>query len=305
MPWCMKTSILHSLFIVMAALPTLADPSVTSPLCQDTRNQISFARQIEPRHSSDELSVVTWNAHKLADPQFIQDLAELSQTSDVMMIQEAMHSTQIQNYFSSHFNFSFSFHKSFCDDNNQATGVMNASRYNLESSLTLVSSRTEPITHTPKVSGYSALDIPEIGTVHIINTHGLNFNTGSKFRQQMNEIAAFIRQLQGPVIWAGDFNTWSPGRKDHLNTRAAELGLTHLRPSGDNRNLKLDHIYVRGLELIRVEMLNNYRSSDHLPIRAVFRKVPAQMYESLDVDLADSEATDTDNQIALHPDSDN
>lgn len=300
----MKTYILHSLFIVMAALPAWADSSLTSPLCQSTQNQISFARQLEVRHSSDELSVITWNAHKLADPQFVQDLSELSESSDVIMIQEAMHSTQIQNYFSSNFNFSFSFHKSFCDRNNQATGVMNASRYTLENNQTLVSSLTEPFTHTPKVSGYSALQIPEIGTVHIINTHGLNFNTGRRFREQMNEISAFIRQLQGPVIWAGDFNTWSPGRKEHLNMRTAELGLTHLRPSGDNRNLKLDHIYVRGLELISVEMLNNYRSSDHLPIRAVFRKVPAQMYESLDVDLADV-ATDTDNQTALRPDSDN
>lgn len=300
----MKTYILHSLFIVLAALPAWADSSLTSPLCQSTQNQISFARQIEARHSSDELSVITWNAHKLADPQFVEDLSELSESSDVIMIQEAMHSTQIQNYFSSHFNFSFSFHKSFCDRNNQATGVMNASRYTLENNQTLVSSLTEPFTHTPKVSGYSALHVPEIGTVHIINTHGLNFNTGRRFREQMNEISAFIRQLQGPVIWAGDFNTWSSGRKEHLNTRTAELGLTHLRPTGDNRNLKLDHIYVRGLELISVEMLNNYRSSDHLPIRAVFRKVPAQMYEALDVDLADA-TTDTDNQTALRPDSDN
>lgn len=301
----MKTYILHSLFILIAALPAFAD--TTSVLCQSTQNQISFANIIQERSSSAELSVVTWNAHKLADPQFIRDLGQLSQSSDVIMIQEAMHSTQIQNYFTSHFNFSFSFYKSFCDRNNQATGVMNASRYLLESNRTLVSSRTEPFTHTPKVSGYSALQIPEIGTVHIINTHALNFNAGSKFRQQIEEVVTFIRQLQGPVIWAGDFNTWRPGSKDYLHAKAAEVGLTHLRPANDNRNvLKLDHVYVRGLELISVEMLNNYRSSDHVPIRATFRKVPAALYETLDVDLTDTDSTtDTDNQIALRPDSDN
>lgn len=322
--------LLQSCLALLLALPALAD---SSSLCQTSQNQISFAAERVAPRSANEFSMITWNAHKLADSQFLPDLLNLSQSADLILVQEAMHYGSLQSLFSYNFQMGFSFHKSFCNKEDQATGVMTASRYPLESSRTLVSTDTEPFTFTPKVSGYSAIHIPEIGLVHVINTHGLNFNTGSKFVRQINEIAAFIRQLQGPVIWAGDFNTWIGMRKNHLNARAAELGLQHLTPANDHRRLKLDHIYVRGLRLKQVELLNDYHSSDHTPMRAVFEKVPAEtLYESLPLaddgvpdaldssDSPDSQditvdgtadtvdgtaAMDTNSLSSLHQDSDN
>lgn len=242
-----------------------------SVLCENNQsNQLSFSQGLHPRNT-DEFSVVTWNAHKLDDAKFIPDLVQLSEETDFLAMQEAMHSDTYQVTFLNNFSFAFSFHKSFCDSKKQATGVMNMSRFNLENNRTLVSPENEPVTGTPKVSGYSTLNVD--GTiVHIINTHALNFNMGSKFERHINSVADFIKTLQGPVVWTGDFNTWSAGRMKHLTEKTKALGLTHQIPANDNRGQKLDHIFSRGLTLIKVEVLSQYKSSDHLPLKAVFKK---------------------------------
>ncbi len=244
-----------------------------SSLCEKSAgNQLSFSNLLQIR-TTPEFSVITWNAHKLTDRKFMPDLIQLSRETDVILIQEAMHNSELQGTLAAKFDFSFSFSKSFCTSDKQATGVMNASRYLLQNNATLVSPDLEPVINTPKVSGYSAVSIPEIGVVHIINTHGLNFNLGSKFDNQINKLAAFIQKLEGPVIWAGDFNTWSAGRQKHLDKKTKELGLTHLLPTTDNRSQKLDHVYIKGLEVIDIQILENIRSSDHLPMKAIFKKI--------------------------------
>lgn len=244
----------------------------SSEMCDGRgQRQLSFSDSLQMR-DSDQLVLLNWNAHKLADPKFITDLAQLSVDADIITIQESMHSTRFQELFLANFDFNFSFNMSFCNKEKQATGVMNMARFNIEANQTLVSPDTEPILNTPKVSGYSALNVPNIGIVHIVNIHALNFNLGSKFERHVDSVAAFIKTLQGPVIWTGDFNTWSGGRQKHLDKLTQSLGLTHVKLANDKRNLKLDHVYVRGLEVVSAELLNAFKSSDHLPVKVVFKK---------------------------------
>ena len=259
--------------VLLLQLSAFTSYAAESSLCEKAAgNQISFSNLLQIR-TTPEFSVITWNAHKLTDRNFMPDLIQLSHETDVILIQEAMHNSELQSILTTKFDFSFSFNKSFCTSDKQATGVMNASRYLLLNNSTLVSPDLEPVTNTPKVSGYSAVSVPEIGVVHIINTHGLNFDIGSKFDNQINKLAQFIQTLEGPVIWAGDFNTWSAGRLKHLDKKAKELGLSHLLPTTDNRSQKLDHVYIKGLEVIDVQILENIRSSDHLPMKAIFKKI--------------------------------
>lgn len=247
------------------------DKSISEMCDGRSERQLSFNDSIQTR-DSDHLVLLNWNAHKLADKKFITDLAQLSADADIVTIQESMHSTRYEELFLANFDFNFSFNMSFCNKEKQATGVMNMARFNIEANQTLVSPDTEPILHTPKVSGYSAIQVPNIGTVHVINIHALNFNLGSKFERHVDSVGAFIKNLQGPVIWTGDFNTWSSGRQKHLDKLAKTLGLTHVKLANDKRNLKLDHVYVRGLEVVSAELLNGFKSSDHLPVKVVFKK---------------------------------
>ncbi len=257
----------------MICVTTLNTQAQTLPdeseLCNKVfQDNISFVKQIVPRNTN-EITFVTWNAHKLADPKFIQDLKIISTTADIIFIQEALHSTQLQNQFSERLPFAFSFHKSFCTSEKKATGVMSAARFKLQNNMTLFSPDTEPISFTPKVSAYSQIVINQ-QIIHLINTHALNFNSGIAFENQIDHLTRFISQLKGPVIWAGDFNTWNAGRKSYLNVATESLGLKHLIPTSDHRNLILDQIYVRGLSALKVEVLPN-TTSDHFPMRAILK----------------------------------
>lgn len=258
------------LAVLLISLTANAD---TSSLCREHSNGRTtvFSNQVNERENH-EFSIVTWNAYKLSDDNFLPDLLTLSQDADLFLIQEAMHGDQLAEQLSAQFPFEFSFFKSFCNSDKLATGVMNMARHKLANNRTLVSPYNEPFSATPKVSGYSLIEVPGIGPVHVINTHGLNFNLGKKFAKQIDQVVAFAEQLQGPLIWAGDFNTWSDWRKDHLRKATQKLRLQHLKPAYDTRHLKLDHVYSRELSVKSVDLLVNIRSSDHLPIKVVFEK---------------------------------
>ena len=262
-------SILASLVLVFS-INIWAD---TSDLCgQLYKNSVQFANQIQARPASDQnhLTIVTWNAHKYADANYFFDLKKIAETSDILMVQEAMHSTGWQLAFASHFQFSFSFFKSFCLQTQIATGVQTAARFLLTQNENIVSLDTEPFSFTPKVTGLSRIEIPGHGSVLLVNTHALNFNTGDLFERQIDQVVARIASEKGPIIWGGDFNSWTPGRKEYLNEKTKTLGMTHIQPANDNRNLILDHIYVRGFTVESAEVLTQ-SSSDHQPLKAVLK----------------------------------
>ncbi len=246
-------------------------PQDTSYLCNADQNrhqniqrsQLSFSNNIIPLNKS-TLTILTWNAHKFADTQYFIDLKKLSQKSDLIFIQEAMHSAGWQNAFASHMPFDWSFNKSFCMDS-QATGVMTGSRLPLIMPRTILSTGTEPVSFTPKASGISYIQFQN-KKIMLINTHALNFNFGNDFEDQIDQMINLISQTDLPIIWAGDFNSWSPGRRSYLFNQAMSQGLDALIPKNDTRTLKLDHILVRGFKSTKTEVLHQFNSSDHYPV---------------------------------------
>lgn len=239
----------------------------SSTLCSIDNNQLSFNQNIGLRTKTTDkktLTVLTWNAHKFADANFFWDIKKLSEKSDLIFIQEAMHSTGWQNAFASHMHFDWSFHKSFCT-NEQATGVMTGSRFLQVSPRTQVSSGTEPILFTHKVSGVSYIQFQN-KKIMLINTHALNFNLGADFEDQIDQLIELISRTNLPIIWSGDFNTWSADRRAYLFNQAISQGLDPLIPKSDPRFLQLDHILVRGFTSVRTEVLTQFKSSDHFPV---------------------------------------
>lgn len=261
----MKTIILA---VILISLNSYADRSA---LCDQVfKDSVQFSKRIQPPTSVDHLTIITWNAHKYADQNFFWDLKKLSAQADILMVQEAVHSTNWQAAFASYLPFSFSFFKSFCTRDDKATGVQTAARYLLKDNKNIISMDTEPVSFTPKVTGLSRIEVPGHGQVLLVNTHALNFNLGELFKRQIDQVVAYLATEKGPIIWAGDFNTWDSSRKAYLNKKTKSLGLIHVVPNHDDRNLILDHIYIRGFEVISADVLNE-KSSDHQPVQAVLR----------------------------------
>lgn len=98
----------------------------------------------------------------------------------------------------------------------------------------------------------------------------MNFNFGTPFLRQIQTVYEAIKDHEGPMIWAGDFNTWSKKRFIELRKITELLGLEWLEPENDRRFLKLDHILYRGIIPKYATIGSNVKTSDHFPIFAEF-----------------------------------
>ena len=160
-----------------------------------------------------------------------------------------------------------------------AAGVLTASKTPALNSAALYSPHYEPFLQTRKVALVTEYPIArQRQTLLTINVHGINFVRSHKFQAQMNQIEQAILHHTGPLILAGDFNTWRPKRMQMLQTAVQRLKLKPAQFSSDHQNnLKrflrsdpLDHIFYRGLEPQATQVLDKMTSSDHKPMIVSF-----------------------------------
>lgn len=111
-------------------------------------------------------------------------------------------------------------------------------------------------------------------TLMVLNMHAINFVSVMKYVDQLDQLSAALAEHSGPVILAGDFNTWNPKRLSHFKRVASSAGLSEAcmtrRSKIQHLHQHLDHVFYRGLSLSSVESLQHISSSDHAPITATF-----------------------------------
>lgn len=152
---------------------------------------------------------------------------------------------------------------------NIKAGVMTSSKFPIAGGVTLHSDSLEPFLHTPKSSLINRIKIA--GTeVLLVNTHGINFVGLNSYDIQLAEIVKYISAYQGPLIWAGDFNTWNEGRIKLLNRYIKKLGMKEIGFTNDTvikrlLGRKLDHVFIRGLRAEHAHALKT-TGSDHSPL---------------------------------------
>lgn len=106
----------------------------------------------------------------------------------------------------------------------------------------------------------------------VLNIHGINFVNNLAFENQIVQNLTRVKAHTGPVIYAGDFNTWNSARKDFLITKAREVGLeaSVLTVNGLPKPI-LDHILTRGLTVQSGRTLEEITSSDHKPLEVTLK----------------------------------
>jgi endonuclease/exonuclease/phosphatase (EEP) superfamily protein YafD len=211
--------------------------------------------------------MLSWNVQKgEGKNDWFNDFMTLK-TVDVISLQEAMIDDFMPQAFAALNPFQTIFAKSFIHtDPLYATGVAISSATAPLSSFYRRSPGTEPFTDTPKMSLFEVFRLSNGNDLLIVNIHGINFVTTSTFEEQINDLAPFIAKFPGPVIFAGDFNTWNFGRTDFLLKLTQKLGLQHIQFKNDTRNLHLDHVFAKGCKAVNAELHNQIESSDHYPI---------------------------------------
>lgn len=243
-------------------------------LCLLTSPQ-SFSRQVPilsgpatnltSLQKDDLIRVAIWNIYKGQRENFKAEFTHLTQFSDLMLLQEVLMTKEQQAILEPSKDRTWVMAEAW-KKSGVPTGTAIVSALNFEAAVGLISQDGQPITNTPKSSLALKIPIANHLPLLVINTHAINFTLNGPFERQMKEIQELISQHKGPVLWAGDFNTWRASRKTILDQTAAELGLREVELEDDPRYLVLDHAYVRGLSAQGAIVLDDYQSSDHWPL---------------------------------------
>ena len=223
---------------------------------------------------SSAIRLLTWNVHKQDDPGWDRDLARFAAANDVVLLQEAVLRPSLREIIEGagmRWVMASSFIYSDAD-----IGVVTGSR---KVPLTSCTQRVvEPLIRIPKSGVISWFRLAgRDDTLAVVNVHAINFAIIlDGYRAQLEALGDALADHPGPIIFAGDLNTWTESRNDVMRAVATRLGMTEIAFKDDKRTLfmgkQLDHIYVRGLEMVDAEAIP-VKSSDHNPVRATFRVV--------------------------------
>lgn len=279
------TSYLHLLFLSLLSWQSIANtPSsdeqqgITKTAanlanCQQqlaqSRMQTYAAHYILPY----QFTLLSWNIYKAQTDGLLTDLQKLNANADIVLLQEAIKEpalTKLKPY--------WRFAKGYKSGSVQS-GVMTLSRWPAAVHCTLT--HTEPWLRSPKATNIVEYALPNQQLLLSINLHGINFTIGvSDFKQQLEDAASIMRMHQGPIIFAGDLNTWSDRRQALLKQTLNKLGLHEAIYLDDKRTkafgLALDQVWVRGVK-IETTVVPELDSSDHNPIIATLTIEPEML----------------------------
>lgn len=223
---------------------------------------------------SSSIEILNWNILKGDRSTWKRDYRQISANMDLVLIQEAYLTETVMNGLSAeHMGWVFS--PSFFYAANQVpTGVLTASFVRPQYCRALRA--TEPIIRTPKSSLVTKYKLSNCSQMLLVaNVHAINFALGTgTFKLQARELKREIQNHTGPIILAGDFNTWSVKRTTFLEEVAEELGLRSVNFKTDLRKKvfkkPIDHIFFRGLDLVKARVIR-VKSSDHNPMVVEFK----------------------------------
>lgn len=226
---------------------------------------------------SPSFDLLVWNMWKARGRGWEDDFQALVKDKEILILQESVFNSPFDALFTGNDKFEWVMAKSFGDtQTSSVTGVKTGAVVKSLAQSAFVSPDVEPLLRTPKM--LLATSYPLSGSetpLLVVNVHAVNFVSLEKFGRQMKQVVEAIGDHNGPVILAGDFNTWNISRYKSLLALAEDMGLTEVQLTRKGRlghlNKHLDHIFYKGLQLESAQVLSQVRSSDHYPITAKFK----------------------------------
>ena len=208
-------------------------------------------------------SMVTWNIEKGRDSRWLEDLQVYQSLPHLILLQEAYIPSPFVSLVGSVLYESFS---PGYQTHELRTGVMTISSVMPELHCALTA--YEPWLTTPKATTVTRYGLAASArSLLVVNTHMVNFEWGvTGFTQQWEEIEQILQLHDGPLIVAGDFNTWSLDRMAFVEGLKSRHNLQGVSFNPDSRTsflgLPLDHILTRNLTPTRANVLASGKS-DH------------------------------------------
>ncbi len=222
------------------------------------------------------LRVLVWNIYKAKRDNWLRDFKALSADRDLVLLQEAITNAPSDEHFEQNNKVEWVMAGSHQHPINAVvTGVKSGCSASPKKCVVHRSNYSEPLVNTQKLlleTHYSITDRSD--ALMVLNMHAINFVGVKKYIDQLEQLSVALCNHSGPVLLAGDFNTWNPRRLSLFRERAQQAGLIEASMSRPRKmshfNQHLDHVFYRGMDLLSIESLQNIASSDHSPIMANF-----------------------------------
>jgi endonuclease/exonuclease/phosphatase (EEP) superfamily protein YafD len=251
------------------------------------KSTIDRSHLVQTELNCNSIKVLSWNiAKNNNDKVWIRDFLNILEEyqPDLIFLQEFRLSVEAENIVEL-IDMSWNFAPNFIDTHHQTySGILTAAKISPLSKRAVITKHYEPIINTPKVSlitEYPLLNQRE--TFLAINSHLINFVDLDKFKTQLHELELALSVHHGPLIFAGDFNTWNRERAVLLDKMATRLGLMPATfAPHESKKIKrfllsppLDYIFYRGVseKKVSAKVLDQISSSDHKPLLAEFSYV--------------------------------
>lgn len=219
----------------------------------------------------ERFQVLVWNVHKGEDPQMLIDFSALSRDAEVSLFQEAIDAkTWAPTLAKENQTYQWNLARAF-KTNGHHTGVATGSSVLPFQKIGYRTLNSEPVTNTPKTMLMTDYLMNNGEILRVLNVHGINFVLNSIFNNQVDQMVEILKDHQGPLIVAGDFNTWNAGRLDYLKKSLLKLQLSEVDFGADAP--WLDHVFSRGLSVVRKNVFKEINSSDHKPLSVEFQSL--------------------------------
>jgi len=221
--------------------------------------------------------ILVWNILKGQRSGWINDLDKMTHESEFIFLQEAkLNNEQLHYYNRVKDNYQWDMAQSFSrGDNKASSGVILGHKAKGLAPLVLRTDDTEPGINTPKTAVFNKFKIQGSSELLcVVNIHAINFVRPKIFKNQILKIEKVLKNCLGPILYAGDFNTWMARKLEILEQSASRLGLKAVTFKNDHRTKftrwspPFDHIFVRGIKVKASYVFGEITSSDHKPLSA-------------------------------------
>ena len=236
-----------------------------------------FPQSLEHQEHSleNEFSLLVWNIHKEnQEHSFQEKLTELLQKrpSDFVLFQEVKYPKSSPYTFE---NYSYAI-ASNIETSKNIFGVLTAAKVAFEKIDSNLTTHREMGLATRKSLLITRHRLSSGKQLHMVNLHAINFVSLKSFTLELEKIKRDLLQYKGPMIIGGDFNNWSTKRVKVLEAFQKELSLQKADIDAYHHikhifSKPLDHIFYRGVTLIKAEAIDTKKVSDHNPIYAKFQ----------------------------------
>lgn len=220
-------------------------------------------------------NLTVWNMYKGKKDSWYQDYHSLLDESDILLGQEFNLKDVMKDVLLNPTDLEVSLATSFISYKKYKTGVVTVSKYKSYDANAMRSRVREPFIRTPKLALATRYRLEDGRLISFINIHAINFVRKKKFKDQLKQVVEYIKEQNGPIVFAGDFNTNSKSKIKLMRKVLSDIGMKEasLKNSEDRMEWlgnKLDYIWYKGLDLVDATVRGEVEGSDHRPLQATF-----------------------------------